>query len=77
MELITAKNRDIACYKHLRNDHILHELISEGVKVYEVKEKYLHMKGLVFDDEAVTFGITYLFKDLSIWISGVGTTIMR
>lgn len=56
VEIITSRRRDIACYKHLRNDHILHDLIKEGIKVYEVREKYLHMKGLVFDDEAVTFG---------------------
>lgn len=31
-------------------------MIAHGVKVYEVREKYLHMKGLVFDGEAVTFG---------------------
>lgn len=56
VELITAKNRDIPCYRHLKNDHILHDMISEGIKVYEIKEKYLHMKGLLFDDEALTFG---------------------
>lgn len=56
VELITAQNRDIPCYRHLKNDHILHNLITGGVKVYEIKEKYLHMKGLLFDDEALTFG---------------------
>ena len=62
VEIITAENRDIPCYRHLRNDHLLHNLIASGVKVYEIKEKYLHMKGLAFDDEAVTFGILNLFR---------------
>ena len=57
VELITAKNRDIPCYKDLKNDHILHELIAEGVNVYEIREKYLHMKGLLFDDDHLTFGM--------------------
>lgn len=56
VELITARRRDIPCYKDLRNDHILHDMILSGMKVYEVREKYLHMKGLVFDNESLTFG---------------------
>ena len=34
----------------------MRKVIKNGVKVYQIKDKYLHMKALSFDDEYLTFG---------------------
>lgn len=56
VELITAKNRDIPSYRDFKNANLMNHLASNGVDVLQVKDKYLHMKGMVFDGEEVTFG---------------------
>lgn len=62
VEIVTARKRDIPCYRNMRNFMLMRKLIENGVKVYQVKEKYLHMKGFSFDDESMNFGSFNLDK---------------
>jgi phosphatidylserine/phosphatidylglycerophosphate/cardiolipin synthase-like enzyme len=45
IEIITARKRDIPCYRNLKNAYLIRKLIDSGITVYQVKDKYLHMKG--------------------------------
>lgn len=45
IEMITSRKRDIPCYRNLKNAYLMRKLIKNGIKVYQVKDKYLHMKG--------------------------------
>ena len=56
VEIITAQKRDIPGYKNLKNSYLMRKVIRNGVKVFQIKDKYLHMKALAFDDEYLTFG---------------------
>jgi phosphatidylserine/phosphatidylglycerophosphate/cardiolipin synthase-like enzyme len=56
VELITARNRDIPTYRDFVNANLMHHLVKNGVEVLQVKDKYLHMKGFLFDDRVLTFG---------------------
>lgn len=62
VELITAKKRDIPCYKDLRNSYLFKHLIDSGIDVYEFKDKYLHVKSFLFDDEILSVGSFNLDK---------------
>lgn len=56
VEILTSKNRDIDCYKSLKNEYLFKELIEAGVKVYEFPEKFLHGKAFLFDDKVLQLG---------------------
>lgn len=62
VELITAQNRDIPAYKTLVNSRLMSKLIKNGVSVFQMKDKYLHMKSMIFDDLELTFGSFNLDK---------------
>lgn len=57
VELITARNRDIPSYRDFINANLMNHLVKNGVRVLQVRDKYLHMKGFLFDDQDLTFGI--------------------
>jgi len=56
VELITARNRDIPSYRELINANLMNHLVKNGVDVLQVKDRYLHMKGFLFDEQVLTFG---------------------
>jgi phosphatidylserine/phosphatidylglycerophosphate/cardiolipin synthase-like enzyme len=62
VELITARNRDIPSYRAFKNANLMNHLVKNGVKVLQVQDKYLHMKGFLFDDQSLTFGSVNLDK---------------
>jgi len=62
VELITARRRDIPSYRDFKNANLMNHLVKNGVNVLQVKDKYLHMKGILFDDKVFTFGSFNLDK---------------
>lgn len=62
VEIITARKRDIPVYRNLVNANHMAHLIKNGIEIYQVWDKYLHMKGFLFDGDDVTFGSFNLDK---------------
>jgi hypothetical protein len=77
VELITARNRDIPSYRNFVNANLMNHLVRNGVHVLQVKDKYLHMKGILFDDQVLTFGRPRSRQAPSTSTSGAGTTTTR
>ena len=57
VEIITSKNRDQICYRHIINSHLFDDLIDNGIIVYEDKFKFLHMKAYIIDNKYLSLGI--------------------
>jgi len=62
IEIITAQKRDIPCYRNFKNAMLMRKVIRQGIRVYQIQDKYLHMKGVCCDDEWVTIGSFNLDK---------------
>ncbi len=60
VELITTAKRDQPAYTSLKNILLLNELVKNGLKVYEVHDKLLHMKSYQYDDKLYTSGNDYI-----------------
>jgi len=56
VELITSAKRDQPAYAPLKNFRLTKNLINKGLQVYEMHDKYLHMKAYFADDEVFTLG---------------------
>jgi len=56
VELITTAKRDQPAYTNLKNILLLDELVKNGLKVYEINDKLLHMKFYQYDDKLYTAG---------------------
>lgn len=56
VELITSAKRDQPAYAPLKNLLLTEKLIKKGLKVYEMHDKFLHMKAYFADDEVFTLG---------------------
>ena len=54
--LITAFKRDIPIYSSFRNTYLFRKIIKKGGKVYEIKDKYLHMKLYSCDEQMFSIG---------------------
>ena len=50
VELITSAKRDQPVYKNLSNIYMTAKLRKRGMKIYEMHDKILHMKGYYSDD---------------------------
>lgn len=61
VELITAGRRHTSVYAPLKNSILLNNLLKNGLKVYEIPDKLLHMKMYQFDDKLYTAGIRPFF----------------
>ena len=57
VELITSAKRDQPAYAPLKNFRMTEKLIEKGLKVYEMHDKYLHMKAYFADDKVFTLGL--------------------
>ena len=56
VELITSAKRDQPAYAPLKNYRMTEKLIAKGLKVFEMHDKYLHMKAYYVDDQMFTLG---------------------
>lgn len=56
VELITSAKRDQPVYAPLKNLRMTGKLVAEGLQVYEMHDKFLHMKAYYVDDEVFTLG---------------------
>lgn len=56
VEVLTAAKRDPPALKPVSNYLMMQKLINKGLKVYELSDKFLHMKVYQFDDEIYTMG---------------------
>jgi len=56
VELITTAKRDQPAYASLKNILLMGDLVKNGLKVYEVHDKLLHMKLYQYDDKLYTSG---------------------
>lgn len=56
VEILTARKRDIPSYRNFKNANLMNHLVKNGITVLQVKDRYLHMKGILFDEEVLTFG---------------------
>lgn len=56
VELITSAKRDQPAYAPLKNFLMTKKLIEKGLEVYEMHDKYLHMKAYFADDSVFTLG---------------------
>lgn len=54
--IVTAHDRDLRVYKHLRNYLLMGPLIDAGCAVYEDMNKYLHMKIYMVDNKKLSLG---------------------
>ncbi len=61
VELVTTAKRDQPAYASLKNVTLLGNLIKNGLKVYEIHDKLLHMKLYQYDDELYTAGMVFIF----------------
>jgi phosphatidylserine/phosphatidylglycerophosphate/cardiolipin synthase-like enzyme len=68
VELITSAKRDQPVYAPLKNLRLTGKLVAEGLQVYELHDKFLHMKAYYVDDEIFTLGIlkSILYKKFRI-----------
>ena len=56
VELISSAKRDQMCYANLSTFLMTKRLIQKGMKVYDITDKYLHMKGYLVDGKQFTLG---------------------
>lgn len=56
VELITSAKRDQPAYAPLKNFLMTKKLIKKGLQVFEMHDKYLHMKAYFADDKVFTLG---------------------
>lgn len=56
VQIITSRKRDIPAYMPFKNYLLFQKFLRKGIDVYQVQDRYLHMKGCQFDDESITFG---------------------
>ncbi|RZK13909.1 MAG: phosphatidylserine/phosphatidylglycerophosphate/cardiolipin synthase family protein [Flavobacterium sp.] len=56
VELVTAGKRHTSVYAPLKNSILLNEMLKNGLDVYEIHDKLLHMKMYQFDDKIYTAG---------------------
>ena len=61
VELITSAKRDQPCYAPLKNLRMTQKLIDKGLKVYEMNDKFLHMKAYYVDDKIITLGLIFYY----------------
>ena len=62
VELITAGKRHTSVYAPLKNSVLLNQLLKNGLQVYEIHDKLLHMKMYQFDDKLYTAGELCSYK---------------
>jgi len=62
VELLTAGKRHTSVYAPLKNSILLNEMLKNGLQVYEIHDKLLHMKMYQFDDKMYTAGREYHFS---------------
>lgn len=73
VELITSRKRDIPAYKNFVNGVLFNNLLLNGIRVYEFRERYLHAKAIAIDDRIVNLGSFNL--DRWSWYNNIETVV--